>query len=127
MGMNTATSFNRCAEYNLCIIRGDDKNYRLQFTVDGTTPLNLTGYTIIFTVKTNLSDSDDNAKIQIIVTTHTDPTNGISNILVPHTDTKLDLGSYYYDIQLIDPLGKIRTVIRGTVEFVYEVTLKEMP
>lgn len=110
-----------CAEHDLCIVKGDDKNYRLVFTV-GTAPLNLTGYTVFFTLKDDLDDSDEQAKIQVIVTVHTDPTNGITNIPLTNVQTKIPTGNYVYDIQLRDPIGKITTVIRGQASVVYEVT-----
>ena len=58
----------------------------------------LTGWTIYFTCKENMADTDDNAKIKKDITDHSDPANGVTLIELTAIDTNL-LGSYNYDIK----------------------------
>lgn len=111
------------ATNNLSIIRGDDKYYNLTFT-DGTgSAIDITNWTIYFTVKSNLSDTDDsNALIQKDVSSHTDPTNGKTRVHLTHGDTDLTKGDYYYDIQVKKDNGDIITVVNGIFEVAYDVT-----
>lgn len=83
---------------DIFIIRGDDTS--INFTVVG---VDLTGATVYFTAKPTLSsDADDSeAVIEVVVTDHTDPTNGVTVIPLSHSDTDIDPGIYYYDIQVL--------------------------
>lgn len=110
------------AETPICIVRGDDKKFRLHFTTDGVTPVNLTGAKVYLTVKKRIEDADSDAVIQKIVTTHTDPVNGITEIKLSHTETKIDLGRYFYDVQLTDAGNEVKTVLIGYFTVTKEVT-----
>lgn len=98
----------------LKITRGDDVMIAITFT--GT---DLTGSTVFFTVKsedvvntTNATDS--NAVLKAKVTSHTDPTNGKTVIVLPAADTgTVAPGDYVYDIQLKDSGGKVTTPGNG--------------
>ncbi len=83
---------------DIFLIRGD--SYSLNFTVTG---VDLTGSTVFFTVK-EILDQDDAADaaavIAVEVTDHSDPTNGVTVIPLTGTDTDVDPGLYYYDIQI---------------------------
>ena len=66
---------------HLSVPKNTSKIYELQFTVDDL-PLSIDGWTIYFTVKRNLTDSDDDAIIKKDITSHTDATNGKTQILL---------------------------------------------
>lgn len=105
----------------LNITRGDDYiiPLTLQLDTDGTlTPINLTGSSVYFTVKEKdiISDTDNTdttATFQVIVTSHTDATHGITAIPITRVQTNLLKKSdkYVYDVQIIDTAGKHTTVI----------------
>lgn len=119
MAVNT---FSSCPEYDLCLVRGDDKYYRLEFTYgDPPVELDITGYTITLTAKRNLAEEDSDALFQTVAEL-TDPTNGIATIHLTNVMTKQPVATYFYDIQLESPSGDIKTVLRGKLAIVWEVT-----
>ncbi len=79
------------------IIRGDTTS--IDFTSNG---IDLTGSTVFFTAKTAIdNDVDDStAAIAVEVTDHTDPTAGVTVIPLSSTDTNIEPGEYFYDIQI---------------------------
>jgi len=100
---------------NLEVFKKTTMTYMLQFKEDGT-PKNISGWTIYFTVKEKISDSDDNAKINHDVVTHLDETNGKTAILLTKDDTNR-LGSYYYDITYKDNDGNVGVLYHGRILF----------
>jgi hypothetical protein len=107
------------------IYRGDDYTLSVEVKDADGNAYDLTGCTLFHTVKENESDSDDDAVIKSDVTTHTDPTNGESEIDVPDTDTDdLTPGDYYYDVQLKDASGNIYTLEKGVMTVEYDVTVR---
>jgi hypothetical protein len=95
--------------------RGDSKTYVVtcKYTSTGEA-INITGWTVFFTVKknTNSNDSTDtDAIIKKTITSHTDPTNGITTISLTSDDTDIPSCSYMYDIQVKDASGNIGSTI----------------
>jgi hypothetical protein len=77
------------------IIRGDDFELKLEFDE------NITGATVFFTAKKNVTDTDDKAVLKKTVTSHTDAANGKTAVRFSANDTKdLKPGSYIYDVQI---------------------------
>ena len=90
------------AKSNITLVRGDSSSIEVEFSQDGT-PIDITGSTVFLTVKPALTDDtgDTTAVIKVEVTSHTNPTAGITTIPLSATDTDVDPGDYYYDIQLV--------------------------
>ena len=109
---------------DLTIYRGDDKTWTLAFTDSTGTAIDITGYTIYFTVKINSNDIDDNAVITKDITSHTDPTEGETEIVLTNSDTDLPIKKYWYDIQMKDGSDKITTVLEGRFIVVQDITLR---
>lgn len=109
---------------NLTIIRGDDINITLAFTDTDGDPVDLTGSTLFFTVKEKLSDVDDDAVIEKDVTSHTNPTGGVTVLALTSTDTDINAGSYYWDIQIKNEAGKIASSQKGLLKVLQDVTLR---
>lgn len=101
-------------ETAICAIQGDDESYRLSFTVNGTTPLNLTGYVLRFILTDSKDDTDAQAIFVKTVNTFTSPTSGVADLTLSSTETDQPLGHYYFKIKLVSNAGKIKTVLRGT-------------
>lgn len=101
------------ANSNLEVYAGEDRSYTLTFTDDNDAAINITGYTIWFTVKENPADTDANALIQKEITSHTTPASGITTITLTDDDTDVTLGNHYYDIQMMDTSALITTVLVG--------------
>lgn len=107
------------------IIRGDDVSLDITFTDQNGDPVDLTDTTVFFTVKRKLSETDEEAIITKEITSHTNPTNGETNVSLSKEDTDQKLGDYFWDLQLIDEDGKITSSKFGQLQIVPDVTLRE--
>ena len=107
-------------EKNLHVWRKTSKAYELQFTKNNRA-IDITGWTIYFTVKSKKSDTDGEALIQKDVTSHSDPTQGITLISLSATETDI-IGSKYYDIKIKDDEGNSNIILQGRILFSEVVT-----
>jgi hypothetical protein len=108
--------------YNIDLYQGDDYSWGFEFYANNVA-LDITGWTIYFTIKRNITDPDITALLQKIITTHTDPTHGISAMNITHTETDaLPVGVWVYDIQLKTVSDEIHTIYKGQVKVVADVT-----
>jgi len=109
--------------------RGDSKDIDLTFTTKTGSPVNITDFTIFFTVKdaTNLSDTtDDGAVITKDVTVHTAPEAGQTRISLGTADTNITPNSYIYDIQVLNSgSSKVSTPVKGQFIVMQDVTKRE--
>lgn len=87
----------------ITVQRGTTYAIGITYKVDGV-PTDITGATILFTVKTveyDDSPTDATAIIEKNITDHTDPTHGISQIVLDPADTReLAPDTYYYSIKI---------------------------
>ncbi len=110
-------------EYLLSVTQGDDVTYNLNFTDANGAVVDITGWTIFFTVKNSPEESaDTNALISKTITSHTSPTSGLTTIDLSSTDTNIPKDLYYFDIQVKTNTGKIYTVMKGRFEVTYDIT-----
>lgn len=111
---------------NFKLIRGDDQIFALEFKEDGVVK-NITGWTVYFTLKKNIDDADTAAVLKKDITSHTDPTNGKTEIKLTNTDTDTFDGTYYYDIQYKDVQTPniVKTVLIGTMAFEKDITRRK--
>ena len=111
---------------DLAIQKGTTKNYEVRFSKNGAT-LNITGWTVFFTVKEKMNDTDSEAKISKTVTTHTNGTSGIAVISLSATDTNIIPTSYYYDIVVQDNNAPINraVILRGRLTIEKTTTRRE--
>lgn len=112
------------ADTQLSVYRGDDKDWNLTFKNSNGVAINLTGSKIFFTVKKNRSDADSVALIKKDVASHVDAVGGLSKISLTHSDTAVDVGIYFFDIQLVDGAGNVATVVAGTFVVTQDVTVR---
>jgi|SRR5665213_943400 len=106
---------------NVTVFRGDDFATQLVFNDSNNVPINITGWTIFFTVKRRLSDPDSIAMISLNLTP-TDPVNGICLVTVPSASLTSFVGSYFYDFKFINMSGGIVTITSGTITFLDHAT-----
>lgn len=107
------------------LYRGDDYPIPLTFTKNGAVE-DITGWKIYFTAKHHDTDSDDDAVIKMDVTEHTDPTNGKSLIFLTNGETgDLVPGKYVFDIQYKKADGTVKTVMKGKLKVLQDVTERE--
>ena len=110
-------------------VRGDSRSYTLTFSNENGV-INITGWTVTFTLKKNWQLPDSLASLQKIITSHIAPTLGQTVIqLLPEDTRNLDPGDYDFDIQVLANTGtsgtasEIYTVQRGKYTLEYDVTL----
>ncbi len=103
------------------ITEGDEVTYKLDLD-DGDTQIDITGWTVWFTVKEFEYDDDSDAIIQKKLTNHDDPANGVTIITLSSSETSTIVGEKYYDIQVKRDDDSIQTLVKGHVEFVEGIT-----
>jgi len=104
---------------NLTIFQKSTKVYQLSFKKDGVAT-DITGWTVYMTVKKNMEDLDASAVIDKKITSHSDATNGQTQIELESTDTDLT-GSYYYSIDYLDDDSNQGVLFKGRINFVDSV------
>jgi len=108
-------------ETPITVIRGSSTIIPLELLQDEL-PIDLTGASLVFTVKNKYDDSDDDAEFQIIETIHTDPVNGLSAIEIEPSDTEnLNVKTFYYDLDYTPAGEDVITILRGKFIVVYDV------
>lgn len=104
------------------IFRGDSREYNLAFTDALDAVINISTWTIYFTVKKNYGDADAAALISKDITVHYDGANGKTKITLLPADTDIPPKNYFYDIQAKKAVDDITTVLAGRVEIRSDVT-----
>lgn len=110
----------------ITIPRGDDRSYNITIKDAEGAAINITGYTVFFTVKkipTTNHPTDDNAVIKKVITSHVNAAQGITSVSLSRVDTKIDPRTYNYDIQIKDAGGNIMS--SGIGEFIIEPEVTE--
>ena len=103
---------------NLTITQGDEKVYNLTFS-SGDGALDITGATVKMTIKRTKTGD---AVVTKTVTDHTDAAAGETTITLTEDDTGIDLGLYYYDIQISGGAIRKKTVLKGQLEITWQTT-----
>ena len=90
------------------------------YDTDGVTPLDLTGYTVRSQMRRKYLDVNPAASFNI---TYPDALNGIVRLGLSAAETAaLTRGRYFYDIELVDGLGKVVKLYKGTFIIYSEAT-----
>ena len=86
---------------NMTIQKSNPYTAVITITSSGTA-YNLTGKTVLFTVKAlnDNADNDTSALITKSITSHTDATGGITTLDLTGTQTNIAAGTYKYDIRI---------------------------
>jgi len=100
---------------NLTIFKKDTKTYELKFKKNGA-GIDITDWTIYFTVKEKMEDSDLEAIIKKDISAHSDPSNGVTTISLTSEDTDYT-GNYYYSIDYKDGDGNEGVLFHGRIKF----------
>jgi len=100
---------------DLEIVRKTTKILELHFTKSGQNE-DITDWTVYFTAKANMNDTDANAKISKAVTSHSDPIDGKTLITLEPADTDIDAGNYYFSIDFKDADDQIGILFSGKLK-----------
>lgn len=118
------------------IIRGDSQLFIPTVTANNS-PLNITGFTVFFTVNSNNNPTDDSGAIlekQVTPATTTlvlfngvtytiNPAQGQCAIQLANSDTQnLVPGGYFWDIQVVDTSGNVVSLKQGTFTIIADIT-----
>ena len=119
------------------VIRGDSDSFKVTFVARAcnkgkqtTTPIDITGWEIRFTVRTSVpSTSVHNDKDAIIhkVADIIDAKNGVAYFTITGDDTDINPGEYWYDIQYVKPqncmgVNEIKSLPRGKYIVLGDIT-----
>ena len=102
-------------EVPLYAVQGDDEAYTFAFSLDGTTPLDITGYTFELTVGESQLTAEASDLMPGASVTITDGPNGEASLSLSNTDTDQPLGTYFYRVKWIDTSAKVKTIMKGTL------------
>ena len=107
--------------------RGDDWTVKFTIKTSAGVVVDIDGYTYWMTLKLDPDASDPGDAQQVVSPTGGDATNGIVTITFPSNVTsELTPANYYYDLQQIDDLNNITTVLMGKVKVVRDITLSSV-
>jgi len=88
------------------------------------TPADITGWTLYFTVKESLTDTDANAKILLTFTSLSDPTHGLALLSIPAASIALLTNeNYFYEVTACTGGGKNYTLGKG--KLIVDETVKD--
>ncbi len=107
------------------IERGDDWDFPFNFKDGANVAIDITGWTIFFTIKSAIDDAADDSAAVLTKdqTSHTNAALGLTTISIEDIDTKdLNAVEYWYDFQYKDSSGKIKTIMRGIMIIAKDVT-----
>jgi len=83
---------------------------------------NITGFSFIMTVDTDLSPIDITSNLFSVTGVITDAPNGKVEFSPLDTDTDLSEDTYYYDIQMTDASTKKRTIIKAKFKIIQDIS-----
>jgi len=91
---------------------GNSFHKYINFNLKSGAVVDITGWTIYFTIKEYVSDLDSTAKVSYTNTTHLNPTLGQSEVFISKTTMKtLEVKEYYYDIKVKNLDGEIFDIV----------------
>lgn len=84
-------------------------------------PIDITDHTFKLTVDPSEEPDTDSENLFQLTGVLTDPTNGIVEF-APSAAQADHVGSYFYDVQMTDPAGRLRTIDKGAYVFTQDIT-----
>lgn len=107
---------------DLCRLRGD--TFPMEFTVKDSSDVvvDITGATFLLTVDPNPDPTDALANLFQIAGVITDAVNGVFTVTPNATQMDQSPDVYFYDLEMIDGAGLIRTIAKGKFEIQQDIT-----
>lgn len=102
--------------------RGD--TYADEFIIKSKTtklPINIAGYTFTLTVDPSKAPVDDTDNLYQLTGTIIDAANGRVEF-VPSAEQADNVGSFFYDVQMIDGVGRKRTIVSAKYKYEQDIT-----
>jgi hypothetical protein len=103
-------------------IRGDTYADRFEVRNQNTGDIvNLTGCQAYLTLSTESNPTDTTNQVYQLVGVIDDPSSGIIEFSPDATQAN-QVGLFFYDVELIDALGVVRTLVKGTYKYIQDIT-----
>lgn len=104
--------------------RGDGYPFELTILAKGTTTaIDITGYSFKLTVDETKDPEDDSTKLfDVDGVLDGDPTTGKVSFTPTSVNTDLEPDGYFYDVQMTDGSGNIRTIAKAKWKIVQDIT-----
>lgn len=106
------------------IIRHRGDTYADEITIKSTKtkkPIDITGYSFVLTVDSKINPTDSTTKKYSVDGTIVDAINGRVEFTPTEEQANL-VGAFYYDIQMIDLLGRKRTIAIDKYTYKQDIT-----
>lgn len=98
------------------IIKGDDTLLSCAFTDENDDVVDISNANLIFSMREASDDDNPLLTVNVPSGNHLVPASGTTQVLLPHADTNIEVGNYYWDIQLTyGGSGIINSVEKGTI------------
>jgi hypothetical protein len=106
-------------EVQLQIVRKNSKSYLITLTRNSV-PVNIVGWTLCFTVKKLLTDTDVQAKISkdVTIANTIDAQNGICRLILTPTETNILADNYYYELLFKNGSDYREVYMRGLLNII---------
>jgi hypothetical protein len=108
------------------IRKGATESIEIQILDEDNAPVDISDWTIYFTAKEDITDSDDDAIIKKDVTPGTDASSGKVTIALTSTDTNKTVGQYIYGISAKTNLLEIYPDFQTGNLVIKEITSQRM-
>lgn len=105
--------------------RGDSFDINLTIKAKGGSTINLTGYSFLFTVNSEQNPLDDTNEIfQVAGVIDPDQVTNEGKLTITPTavQTNLSPADYFYDVQMTDDSGNIRTIAKDKFKILQDIT-----
>ena len=108
---------------DLQLVKKDTKSYKFTVKRNGVA-VDVSGYSVYFTVKESFEDEDVDAIISKNTVFPTDANSeaGIGYLELTSEETDVDIGKYYYDMKFVDT-GYRETFLRGKYNIIPSIRL----
>ena len=102
--------------------RGDTYPDQIQVLSDATSdPVDITGYSFLFTLDTDKAPTDSSTNVYQLTGNIVDAANGKVEFSPSAVQADL-IGKYFFDIQMTDTAGKIRTIDKDKYTYTQDIT-----
>jgi len=100
-------------EINLEIVKRDTKTYTLRLTRNGSA-VDISGWYVYITIKSDFNDADSSAVLSknVLMPNNAESEAGIGYVTLSSSETNLVIGTYFYDIKVVDT-GYRETFVSG--------------
>lgn len=107
---------------SITMFRGDSYPIIINVRQNGVA-MDLTDCTFKMTVDSLQNPPDDTTLLfELIGALSATPTDGTVEFTPTTTNTDLDVGKYYYDVEMTDSEGNIRTILKSTFSIQMDIT-----